>query len=237
MENSAAPRRFTAVLWDLDDTLVDSMPARVQALSRVFRDVSIESVDPRGLLLSLEGTLDESLRRLAVSLGRPADLYERFKSIYWTKAAGSLRLYPGVEAVLDELSQRGVLLAVVTQKARVLEVEGVAAGASVELEDLGLTSRFPVVIGINDVREAKPHPEGILKALELLDVQPERALMVGDTVTDMAAAMAAGCWACLATWGIPDGTDRASRSSPDVVAETPGDILRFAMGVGDSQLP
>ena len=72
-------------------------------------------------------------------------------------------------------------MAVVTQKARSLEVDGVAAGASVELEELGLGPRFPVVIGLDDVTKTKPHPEGLLKALHRLGVPPERALMVGDT--------------------------------------------------------
>ncbi len=235
MESRGVPR-ISAVVWDLDDTLADTLPARVAALTRVFRDVNIEQTDPAHLLLNLEGkTLEESLLLLAASLGRPADLFDRFKSIYWTKAPGSLRLYPGVDSVLGELERRGVPMAIVTQKARSFEFNGVAAGASVEIEELGVTARFPVVIGYDDVVVTKPHPEGILKALERLGVPPERALMVGDTVADIEAAKAASCWSCLATWGIPDGAERARRTRPDLVAETPGDLLRLLfLDVGSS---
>ena len=100
-------------------------------------------------------------------------IVERFKRIYWTKEPGTLRLHHGVEAVLNRLEQSGVLLALVTQKARSFEVEGVRAGVSVELEELGIDARFPVVIGFEDVSETKPYPEGILKALEQLDVPPK----------------------------------------------------------------
>ena len=73
MESRGVPR-ISAVVWDLDDTLADTLPARVAALTRVFRDVNIEHTDPAHLLLNLEGkTLEESLLLLAVSLGRPAD--------------------------------------------------------------------------------------------------------------------------------------------------------------------
>ena len=227
------PLRIAAVLWDLDDTLVDSLSARVHALTQVFRDAHIESEDPQHFLLNLAGkTLEESLLLLAEGVGRPPDLFQRFKRIYWTKDPGMLWLFPGVDEALGELERRGIPMAVVTQKARSLEVEGIAAGASVELEELGLGARFPVVIGLDDVTKTKPHPEGLLKALHRLDVPPEHALMVGDTDADIGAAKAAGCWSCLATWGIPDGADRVRRTRPDFVAETPRDLLRL-LGFAD----
>ena len=229
MQSSVMPRRTAAVVWDFDDTLVESLPARVDALSRVFREANIGSVDPERFLLSTAGrAIDASLADMAEREGWPCDLFDRYRRIYWTKKASTLRLYPGVEAVLDGLEQRGIVSAVVTLKSRFFEVEGVRAGVSVELEGLGIAGRFPVVVGFEDVREPKPHPEGVLQALGRLSVAPERALMVGDSAADIAAAKAAGCRACLATWGVPDAADRARRARPDLVAETPSDILRFA---------
>ena len=118
-------------------------------------------------------------------------------------------------------------MAEVTQKSRHFQIDGVLAGVAVELEELELAGLFPVVIGVDDVQETKPHPEGILMALERIGVQPENALMIGDTVTDIQAAKAAGCWSCLATWGVPDGASRAERSNPDMVVDTPGDLLKL----------
>ena len=118
-----------------------------------------------------------------------------------------------------------------TQKARAFRIEGVAAGVSVEVEELGLTGIFPVVVGIDDVQETKPHPGGILKALAHFCFQPEHALMVGDTPTDVEAARAAGCWSCLATWGVPDGGSRAERANADLVVGTPDELLRLPFEV------
>ena len=228
MQRNSLPRRIAAVLWDFDDTLVDSLPARVHALAQVFHDANIEDVDPEGFLLSIAGkTLQETLPPLAVSHGSACDLFDQYRRIYWTKKPSTLRLYPGIEAVLDGLQQRGVPLAIVTSKGRSLEVEGVPAGVSAELEELGVAERFPVVVGLEDVDEPKPHPEGVLQALEQLGVEPEQALMVGDSIADIEAAKAAGCWSCMATWGVPDGAERARRANADLVAGTPGDVLRF----------
>lgn len=228
MPSFALPLRVSAVLWDFDDTLVDSLPTRVEALSKVFRDVGMDDVETRRFLQNLgTSTLEESLASLATSRGRPPDLYRRYRSVYWTKDPSVLRLFPGMDVVLEALAGRGVSMAVVTQKARTFEIEGVAAGASVELEALGIADRFPVVVGIEDVAKTKPDPEGVLMALERLGVPPERAVMVGDTDADIGAAKAAGAWSCLATWGIPDGAERASRLRPDFVANAPRDVLGF----------
>ena len=172
-------------------------------LARVFQEANIQDVDPKRFLLSLAGTLEASLVNLAESRGWSVDLFDRFRRIYWTKEPGTLRLYHGIGDVLDGLEQRGVLLAIVTLKSRSLDVEGIRAGVSAELEDLGVADRFPVVIGFEDVSEPKPHPEGVLRALEQLGVPPERALMVGDNLVDIQAAKAAGCWACLAPGEFP----------------------------------
>ncbi len=222
MPSTEIPLHVSAVLWDFDDTLVDSLPARVESLSQVLRDVGMGDVDTRRFLQNLgDSTLEGSLASLAESRGRPTDLYRRYRSVYWTKDPAVLRLFPGVDEALEALGRHGVLMGVVTQKARTFEIEGVAAGASVELEALGIADRFAVVVGIEDVRRTKPDPEGVLKALQELGVPPERAVMVGDTLADIGAAKGAGTWSCLATWGIPDGAERAELTQPDFVVATP----------------
>ena len=71
MESDGLVCRVSAVLWDFDDTLVDSLRARVDALTRVFRDANIQNVDPKRFLLNLSNkTLEASLAHLAESQGR-----------------------------------------------------------------------------------------------------------------------------------------------------------------------
>ncbi len=70
------PEKLSAVVWDFDDTLVDSMDARVHALTRVFRDTDIVGVDPLGFLLHLpETTFELTLIGLSEKLGKPSDLF------------------------------------------------------------------------------------------------------------------------------------------------------------------
>ncbi len=208
------------------------MDARVHALTRVFSDTDIVGVDVLGFLLHLPLTIFELLLMgLSEKLGKPSDLFDRYKRYYWTKEPGMLKMYSGIANLLQKFVGRDVPLALMTQKARSFQIEGVAAGVSVELEELGLTGLFPVVVGIDDVQKTKLHPEGILKALAYFGVQPEHALMIGDTATDIEAARAAGYWSCLAMWGVPDGAGRAERANADLVVDAPGELLRLPFEV------
>ena len=229
MQRSSCLSRIAAVLWDFDDTLGGvSTGTGPRPQPRYSEEANMRNVDPERFLLSIAGkTLQASLPLLTGSQSAATDLFEQYRKIYWTAKPSMLRVYPHVEAVLDRLEQRSVLSAIVTSKPRSMDVEGVRAGVSAELEGLGVAACFPVVVGLEDVNNPKPHPEGVLRALEALGVAPERALMVGDSVADIEAAKAAGCWSCLATWGVPDGADRARRAQPDLVAASPRDILRF----------
>ncbi len=231
MARSSKPLRIAAVVWDFDDTLVNSRPSRVHALSQVLCESNIMHVSAEKFVLNLpKFTLEASLYNLAKGLGKAEDLFGQYRNVYWANRPGTLRLYPGVEGVLDRLGQIGILLAVVTQKARRVVIQGIETGVRAELDELGITSRFSVVIGLDDVRNPKPHPEGVLRALEQMGVQPSSALMVGDSSSDILAARAAGCWSCLATWGVPDGAERVSRSDPDFIASTPQELLCLMEG-------
>ncbi|MQG76183.1 MAG: hypothetical protein FI703_02510 [SAR202 cluster bacterium] len=93
MSGGRYPEKLSAVVWDFDDTLVDSMNARVQALARVSRDTDIVGVDPLDFLLHLpETNFELPLIGLSEQLGKPSDLFERYKSYYWTKEPGMLKM-------------------------------------------------------------------------------------------------------------------------------------------------
>jgi HAD superfamily hydrolase (TIGR01509 family) len=132
--------------------------------------------------------------------------------------------------VLKELHSRGVKLGVVTQKGREFEVDGYPACATNELEELGILHLFSVIIGFEDILHTKPHPDGVNIALSRLAVLPEKTLVVGDSPADIGAALAAGCWSCLATWGISTPENIVLEAQPHLVAETPEVLLRLAFG-------
>lgn len=191
---------LSAVLFDLDDTLLDSISARVRALQDVFKLAGILRPKAKDFLRDLQGTqLKTALLQLQTNHKIESNLFESYRSAYWLKKPGMISLYPGVKLMLEELHSRGVKLGVVTQKGREFEVEGHRVGALREMKELNIADVFSVIVGFEDVRYSKPHPEGIRLALGTLETHPQETLMVGDSYADIEMALAAGCWSCLAT--------------------------------------
>jgi pyrophosphatase PpaX len=191
-----------AVIFDLDDTLLNSMPARKAALSRVFQKMKL-NIDPGWFFASIKGgSFHGALAQLAEKHNIGEDLFALYRRIYWFETRPKVALYPGVPQMLKVLKGRGLSLAIVTNKFRDIEFEGGRIGCALEIKETGIDRYFSAVIGLEDVKEQKPDPEGIQLALANLGIQPGESLVVGDSPADMAAAKTAGCKSCLALWGI-----------------------------------
>ncbi len=124
--------------------------------------------------------------------------------MYLKRCLRHTRLFPGVRATLTRV--RGLRLAVATNKPR-NSTERILRG-------LHVRNRFRVVLGGDDVKLRKPHPEIFLKALRRLRVRPRETLVVGDSEFDIEAGRRAGCQTCAVTWGFGSRRELA-RLNPD----------------------
>ncbi len=222
--------KYKAVLFDVDDTLLDSISARVVTLQHVFKSAGIAHLDAERFLRDLQGTsLEAALAQLALDFGIEGDLFLDYRRTYWGKEKGLLKLYPGVRDVLENLHGLRLKLGIVTTKAVNIQFEGSVIGAVKELEELGILDFFSALVGFEDVSLYKPHPDGINLALRRLEITPSEALMVGDSASDIGAAKAARCISCYATWGLPiDERDNLLRSiSPDFILNSPDELLKL----------
>jgi phosphoglycolate phosphatase-like HAD superfamily hydrolase len=220
------------VLFDLDDTLLDSFDARVRALHVVFTQAKIAGVTAEGFLNSLQGAqLKAALERLAEAQNVKNDLFINYRRAYWVARPGRIRLYPGVRAMLETLKSRGFRLGIVTNKGRDFEFEGHHVGCMHELKEVGIAELFATVIGFEDVREQKPHPLGINLALHSVGAGPSDALVIGDSVADIEAARAAGCLSCHAAWGIAPDAVNPESLMPDFIATAPEDVISIIAGI------
>lgn len=176
----------SAVLFDLDGTLVDS--------ERLWLDVIRSRLEHTGrpvspeLLADFEGLSSlEAARRLIAHTGLGADegdVATQLEDLTIEAFAGRLRWILGAEEALDRLRRAGIPLALVTSSTR----RWVAAVAdSVHL------GRFDVIVTADDVQRTKPHPEPYLRATLLLDVDPGSCLVFEDSAVGVSAAVAAGC--------------------------------------------
>ncbi len=208
---------MSAILWDLDDTLLDTAAARMASLAHAHRVVLGRDADPVALWRSNRGaTLEELARRLV------GDDYLRFARIYrdhYYATARDIRPFEGIEAVLRSLHAAGITMAVVTSK--------VSHGAIDELAAAGLLPYIRAVVGFDDVDRHKPDPEPVYAALDRLLVDhPERVIFIGDSPADVWAARNAGVRSVAALWGTLD-RDALLGAVPDFTATAPGDILQL----------
>ncbi|MFH0862926.1 MAG: HAD family hydrolase [Candidatus Altiarchaeota archaeon] len=172
-----------AVLFDMDGTLVDSVPAWHMAFNSVLKlhgkpPVSYEYFCTDILGQSAQADIDRFFPSLSVA-GLTGH-YERF----FPESISTVRLFPATLTVLEYLDSRGLKTGVVTNTPRGL-MEQI-------LETVGLSGRFGSAISVDDVPSGKPQPDMIHRSCEILRIEEKDALMVGDTMMDVEAAKKAG---------------------------------------------
>ncbi|MFQ5380813.1 MAG: HAD family hydrolase [Dehalococcoidia bacterium] len=210
-----------AILWDLDDTLLDTAERRMDALAAAYQKCLNATTDPYALWRSRGGRTLESLGRDLLG-ARYGDFLEAFAESYKSHPVGPSP-YPGIGATLARIAESGLQQAVVTSRG--------SWAATEELASCGLLSHFHSVIAFEDTDDHKPDPEPLIHALERLFIDdPRLTAYVGDTPADVTAAKAAGCRAVAATWGSMD-REALLESAPDLVAGAPADVLDVLEGV------
>lgn len=184
--------RPLAVLFDLDGTLVDTVPFILAATRHTFEGYGSGPTDAEWI-----AGIGTPLRAQLASFARdPADvegLFQRYRAYWLEHHDRETRCFPGALDVVGELARRGHPIGIVTAK--------IEQGAHRTLRHTGLLPLVGAIVGADSCANAKPHPEPVLLALERLGAEPSRAVMVGDSPHDLAAARAAGARAAAALWG------------------------------------
>ena len=180
----------TAVVFDLDGTLVDTAPDLIGALNQVLAERGLPTVAAQAARVLVGRGARALIARGFAPAGEPlADaeldgLTARFIDLYRDRIAQESRPFPGLEPALDRLVAAGAVLGVCTNKRTELSIA--------LLDALGLRGRFADVFGADRAPAAKPDPRCLLTALQALGVAPAQALMVGDSDNDVLAAQGAG---------------------------------------------
>ena len=191
------------VIFDWDGTLADSQQRIVQALRQALVEHGVDP--PASLQVStwIGMSLTETFNRLAPDCDDRARerLIRRYRQLWALGLDQPSPLFAGTRACLEELSSRGVLLAVATGKSR--------HGFDRDVVEHGL-GRFFVSSRCADESANKPSPEMLLEILSELQIAPRDALMVGDTSFDMEMARDAG----VARIGVLSGVHERARLLP-----------------------
>ena len=206
------------ILVDLDGTLIDSVPdlaysvdammarlgrpPRGEAAVRTWVGNGVERLVQR----ALTGQLDGEPAAADLALALPI-----FFELYGENTSGRSFLYPGVREGLDYLRAAGYPLGCVTNKAAQFTLP--------LLTDLGILDAFGIVVSGDTLPEKKPHPAPLLHAARHFGVAPADALMIGDSVSDVKAARAAGFHIICTSYGYNHGQDIRD-AHPDAVIDS-----------------
>jgi phosphoglycolate phosphatase len=189
-ERIAESMAALTVVFDLDGTLVDTAPDLIEALNVVFARESLPPVGyarARNMIGGGARRMIESALRLEgrTSESRDVDrLLADFLAHYADHIADRSQPFPGLDAALDRLAAADCRLAVCTNK-----LEGLSR---LLLDELGLTARFAAICGPDTFGIQKPDPEILRRTIRAAGGEMPRAIMVGDSATDIAVARAAG---------------------------------------------
>jgi N-acetyl-D-muramate 6-phosphate phosphatase len=209
-----------SILFDLDGTLLDTAPDFLLTINKLLSNynrppLTLREFRPR-ITLGTEGML-----KFAFGINKQhrdyAQLREQFLSIYFDNIAELTRPFPGVIEMLNELKQRDISWGIVTNKYQNLTEQ------LLTIHQL-LPTTACIVCG-DTLEKAKPHPEPLWHASQLLNCQPEHCLFVGDSDIDMIAGKRAGMQTLIAKYGYISERDNITAWEADGSINEPAELI------------
>jgi pyrophosphatase PpaX len=207
-------RRYGAVLFDLDGTLIDSAELIMTAFEATVQANLHQTIDRAAILGMWSRPIRERFRALAPD--RDEVLAQDYLRRYLALHDRYARLFPGVADVLEALRVRGYAMGIVTSKRR--------ATTEAAVSGFHLDRWCTVIITDEDVTRHKPDPEPVRAAASRLGVPVAEALMVGDSPLDIAAGHRAGAATAAALWGTVEPSSLLAEA-PDHRLARPEDLL------------
>ena len=186
-------KRFELLVFDWDGTLHDSIATIVAALRAACRDLGVPEPTDAHARHAIGLGLIDALRHSAPDLdeARYPEMAERYKHHYLSNDH-HLSLFAGIATMIEDLHERGYVLAVATGKAR-HGLKRVLGFSGIE--------RFFSASRCGDECFSKPHPQMLEELMDELLIEPEKTLMIGDTTHDVQMAINAGVNSVAVTYG------------------------------------
>ena len=209
-----------AIAFDLDGTLVNSLPDLCAAANHVRETFQLPSLPEADISHFIGDGIGKLVHRV-LSYHRDGEVNEAdwtqgfrtFIEYYRQHLTTYTRPYPDVETALTLFKARGLPLAVITNKNEIL--------ATQLLQQLHLADYFSLIIGGDTLPEKKPSPLPLTHTAHILGLPIQHLLMVGDSSNDILAAKAAGAMSCGVTWGYADMSklNQQQETKPDIIID------------------
>lgn len=211
---------LNTVVFDLDGTLLDTLGDLAGSVNYALRKHGLRECS----LQEVRSFLGNGIVRLMQNAVKNAvegvefeEVFQTFRSHYLEHCLDTTQPYPGILPMMEKLRESGVKIAIVSNKLH---------PAVQELNRRFFADLVTSAVGESETVRRKPHPDGVLKALEELGSRPEEAVYVGDSEVDWDTARQAGLRCVLVLWGFRD--EDFLRGLPGVQAylKSPDDLLR-----------
>ena len=207
------------LIFDLDGTLVDSLPGIANSLNRVLGSLRL----PRHSLHAVRGFIGNGARVL-ISRAAPlvtddellGQIEQAFKADYDRAWPTGSAVYPKVTGMLEELQRREVPIAVLSNKTH--------AFTTAMVPTLFPNISFAAVLGQRAGIAHKPDPAGAFEIAALMGLPPKACMVIGDSTIDLETARNSGMTAIAVTWGYHDRAALLARL-PDAIIDTPEELL------------
>jgi N-acetyl-D-muramate 6-phosphate phosphatase len=213
---------FSAVLFDLDGTLVDTAPDLAYALNSLLIEqgqepLAYEDIRPA----ASHGSI--ALLKLGFNLSLEDDnfksLQQRFIELYQDNIDRETTLFEGMEEVIDKLEANNISWGIITNKPAFL--------TDPLVEKLGLVERAACVVSGDTTAHSKPHPAPMLHACNLINHNPHDCLYIGDAKRDIEAGKNARMKTITARWGYLSEHDKPENWQADAIIDHPREILQW----------
>jgi len=179
--------RFSLIIFDMDGVLADSSPCHARAYQDLWKEVGVEGPRYDSIMGRPTGEVIREITRDLAPTTEQEEQWIRFKQerarVYLQKETVT---FPDTREVLEKLTASGTAIAVGTSASR--------ETAELLLRQIGVLPLIPVLVTSDDVREGKPAPDTYLEALRRSGGDPDRTLVVEDSLSGLRAATAAGTW-------------------------------------------
>lgn len=213
---------FSAILFDLDGTLVDTAPDLAFALNTLLQEQGKKAL-PYDDIRPLASHGSAGL--LALGFGIATDhpdyplLQQRFIQLYQDNITRETALFEGMEDVISTLEQKNIPWGIVTNKPEFL--------TKPLLEQLKLSHRAKCVVSADTTPFSKPHPAPMFHACKLIQQAPEQCIYIGDAERDIQAGKNANMKTVMALYGYLGNLDQPESWHADATIHHPHDILQW----------
>lgn len=210
---------WRCIVFDLDGTVANTIPLIIASYDHALTTVVGIPADPELMRSWIGQTLWDTFAEHYPD--HVEALVESYVDFNLSQLERQIQRFDGMADLLTELSVAGARVGVATSKRR--------RSAELTLAAVGLETRVPLVVAMEDTATHKPQPEPLLLAVERMGARPEAAVYIGDAVVDIQAAKAAGMASIAVTWG---AGERAAlqAAEPTVLVDTLAELRAALLG-------